>query len=343
MWALRDAAARAGYFGSGLQARGFFRRLADEVNTACQEKRLDCLPERASLMPPWRSEYLLPVVNKIVSGFSMLATFSEVSPNLVASSGSSANLLLFMDLTRERLSGWNMRARGWTVHASGRKLTAALVEPDTNKVVSTARFSFSPDVHQQFLRVNRDIISANSARFEVGGRCLRPCVVRISDESGVLADVPLKKGPTSWFANPLWVFIDETSSDIVLQQQVRLGEFKLFLLQNITAIYQLMTPYFSIAALVAFGIWLYRSIRNQMLTAIGLIIISITAALCTRLLILAIIDITSFRGMTVEYLSPLYPMALLCISLIIFDTLHGCSPKRDSQAKNLNPSRFPND
>lgn len=80
-----------------------------------------------------------------------------------------------------------------------------------------------------------------------------------------------------------------------------------------------------------------------MLTAIGLIIISITAALCTRLLILAIIDITSFRGMTVEYLSPLYPMALLCISLIIFDTLHGCSPKRDSQAKNLNPSRFPND
>ena len=324
MWALRDAAARAGYFGSGLQASGFFRKLADEVNTACQEKRLDCLPERASLMPPWRSEYLVPIVNKIVSGFSMLATFSGVSPDLVASSGSPANLSLFIDLTRERLSGRNMRARGWAVHASGRKLTAALVEPDINKVVSTARFSFSPDIYQRFLRMNRDIISANSARFEVGGRCLQRCVVRILDENGeVLADnVPLKKGPTSWFADPLWIFIDETSSsDTVPPQQVRLGEFKLSLLQKITAIYQLIIPYFSIATLVAFSIWLYQSIRNKALTTIGFIIISITAALCTRLLILAIIDITSFRCMIITYLSPLYPMALLCIGLIIFDTL----------------------
>ena len=321
MWALRDAAAEAGYFRSGPQATSFFQRLANEVNTACQEQRLGCLAERASLMPPWRSEYLVPVIEKIMFGFGMLATFSRVSPDPVPSNGSPAHLLLFQDLTREQLSGRGTTARGWIVHASGKQLTAALVEPDTNRVVSPARFHSSPDVYRHFLHANQNIASANNARFEVQGRCVRTCLLRISDESGTLADIPLKNGPTSWFADPLWTFIDEVSIDTLSPSQARLAELKLSLMEKITVVYQSTIPYIAMMAFVAIGFWLFQSIRNRTFTTIGLIATSIVAALCLRLLILAIIDVTSFKAVDVVYMSPLYPLFLLCCCLFINESV----------------------
>lgn len=318
IWALRVAVTEAGHFGSGAQAAGFFQRLADEVNTACQEKRLDCLAERASLTPPWRSEYLAPVIEKSISGFSMLATFSQVSPDPVPSTGTLAHLLLFQDMTREQLSGRGTmaRAQGWVVHASGKKLTAALVEPDFNRVVSPAWFDSSPDVYQHFLRANQDIASANNARFEVGGRCVRTCVLRVSDESGTLADIPLKKGP--WFAGPLSAFIDEVSSDVI-PPWARLEELKLSLLKKIAVAYQSTIPYLVIATLGAISLWLFQSIRRRRFTTLGLIATSIAAAICMRLLMLAIIDITSFDAVKIAYMSPLYPLWLLCCGLFAAD------------------------
>ncbi|HRY14453.1 MAG TPA: hypothetical protein P5330_01095 [Candidatus Competibacteraceae bacterium] len=320
MWALRDAVAEAGYFRSGLQAAGFFQRLANEINTACQEQRLDCLAQRASLMPPWRSEYLVPVIEKIMFGFTMLATFSRVSPDPIPSNGSPAHLVLFQDLTREQPSGRDTTARGWVVHASGRPLTVALVEPDTNRIVSPARFYSSPDVYQFFfLRANQNIASANNARFEVRGRCVRTCLLRISDEGRTLADISLKNGPASQFIDPLWAFIDETSSDTLLPSLARLAGLKLSLMEKIAVAYQLTIPCLAMTALAAISFWLFQSIRNRTFTAIGLIAASIAAAVCLRLLILAIIDVTSFKAVDVVYMSPLYPLFLLCCCLFIIE------------------------
>ncbi len=319
MWALRDAVTEAGHFGSGAQAAGFFQRLATEVNTACQEKRLDCLAERASLTPPWRSEYLAPVIEQIVSGLSILATFSQVSPDPVPSTGSPAHLLLFQDLTREQPSGQGTTIRGWVVHASGKKLTASLVEPDINRIVSPTRFSSSPDVEQLFLRANRNIASAKNAHFEARGYCIHPCVLRISDEAGTLADIPLKQGPTAWLSDPLWVYLDEVSIDAIPVRQTELEELKLSLLEKVTAAYQLTMPYLTMATLAAMGVWWFQSIRSRRFTAPGLVATSIAAAIGMRLLILAVIDVTSFYAVHVAYMSPLYPLWLLCCGLFAAD------------------------
>ncbi len=232
MWALRDAAAEAGYFGSGAQAAVFFQRLANEINAACREKRLDCLPKRASLMPPWRSEYLLPVMKTIFSGFKMLVTFSGVSPTPAPSRGPAVYLALFQDLARERLSG---------------QATSSAGERQTIGV------------------------------------------------AGI-----------------------ETPSP----RQTQLAKWKLSLLEKITVIYRSTIPYFAIATLVAIGVWLFRLIRLRKITTMGFIALIITIAICVRLLILAMIDVTSFLAIIPEYSSPLYPMALLCASLFVMDITH---------------------
>jgi hypothetical protein len=58
MWALRGAATAAGQYGSAKQADRFFRRIAVEVNAACDSGQIPCSARRLSLLPPIRAEWL---------------------------------------------------------------------------------------------------------------------------------------------------------------------------------------------------------------------------------------------------------------------------------------------
>ncbi len=58
IWALRDAVQLAGHYRSGAAALAFYERLAREINEACDDGRLSCLPPRATLAPPFRWHYL---------------------------------------------------------------------------------------------------------------------------------------------------------------------------------------------------------------------------------------------------------------------------------------------
>jgi hypothetical protein len=104
MWALRDCVAAAGYYSSGSSASNYYRRVAREVNAACADKSLDCGPERSSLMPPWRSEYEMPLLNTMAKAGVGLVRFDGFWPYPTSSEGPEDQLLLTRDLTRDRLS-----------------------------------------------------------------------------------------------------------------------------------------------------------------------------------------------------------------------------------------------
>jgi hypothetical protein len=63
IWAFRDAVMLAGYYQSTESSEFYYRRLASEINTACDEKKLDCGPARSTLMSPWHAEYTRPLFN----------------------------------------------------------------------------------------------------------------------------------------------------------------------------------------------------------------------------------------------------------------------------------------
>ena len=62
IWAVRSAAAINGYHRSAPEARAFYRRLAAELNAACDDGRLSCLPPRATLAPPFRMDDVPPTL-----------------------------------------------------------------------------------------------------------------------------------------------------------------------------------------------------------------------------------------------------------------------------------------
>lgn len=104
LWAFRDAVDAAGYHSSGSSALNYYGRLAREVNAACADQRLDCGAERASLMPPWRSEYAKPVLIAMVKAGVYMVRFDGFTPYPSPSEGSEDQLILFRDMTRDRLS-----------------------------------------------------------------------------------------------------------------------------------------------------------------------------------------------------------------------------------------------
>jgi hypothetical protein len=104
MWAFREATAKAGYHGTAAQALGFYRSLARELNQACDDGRLPAGPRRSGFLPPWRESQTGPFVRTVRDFTDFVVRFSRFSGRPPPSTGSSEELQLFRDLTRERLS-----------------------------------------------------------------------------------------------------------------------------------------------------------------------------------------------------------------------------------------------
>lgn len=58
MWALRDAVASTGHYRSARVADRYYKRLAIEINSACERRLIPCGPPRSGMLPVWRDHYL---------------------------------------------------------------------------------------------------------------------------------------------------------------------------------------------------------------------------------------------------------------------------------------------
>jgi hypothetical protein len=104
MWALRDAVAHAGYYRDARSARNFYKRLAREIDAACQQQPADCLPARQSLVPPWQTSYLDLTLQASADVFRTLATLGGARPSVGRSEGTPQQLAAFAFATNDTLA-----------------------------------------------------------------------------------------------------------------------------------------------------------------------------------------------------------------------------------------------
>lgn len=104
MWALRDAVAGAGHYKDAQSASAFYRRLADEIDQGCAQNGSVCLPARATLVPPWRDEYLRDTLLGTYLIYRTLTTFNMESPSFIASGGTPKQLQFFALVTNGPLA-----------------------------------------------------------------------------------------------------------------------------------------------------------------------------------------------------------------------------------------------
>jgi len=109
MWMLREAAAAAGHHSSATEARAYYARLGEEVNAACADGRLDCLPPRRTMLPPFRWDSVWPTIRTAGELLWFVATYETVDAArepmscLQDDCGHLPRYTSFLDLTRTSL------------------------------------------------------------------------------------------------------------------------------------------------------------------------------------------------------------------------------------------------
>ena len=213
-WAFRHAVARAGYYADGRKAMAFYRQLASEVDSACKAGKLDCLPARASMMPPWVPGYGRAMLNAFARAMLFTAGFDGMSADPAPSAGNDSTQALYRKLTHDRIAPLG--------------------------TVSDAR---------------------------VAGRAA---------------------------------------------ERVRL-------LDRALGLYQVVMPILALLALAAFIVQTVAAIRRRSIPDIWVVQAGLLGALLARLVIVSLIDITSFPAIGPLYLTAAYPVSILLVFLALYE------------------------
>ena len=79
-WALRRAAADAGYYSDANTAKEYFESLAAAINAACDDGKLEAGPRRSGTTPPIKAEYVLPTLREGFVNLGRVLTFRQAEP-----------------------------------------------------------------------------------------------------------------------------------------------------------------------------------------------------------------------------------------------------------------------
>ena len=113
IWAFRDSVAAAGFHKNGSEALGFYQKMGDEIDAACNSGQLNCrrkpnsLISSSSLVPPWRPEFnklVIPTFCSIILRSIAFEGFNASSES-VKSFGSADIMDLFSAVTGEEPLG----------------------------------------------------------------------------------------------------------------------------------------------------------------------------------------------------------------------------------------------
>ena len=100
MWALRDAVSRAGYYGNARLADGYYKRLARQIDTACDRGALPCLPPRSGFMPPLDLRDIAPLLGSLGHVAWDILLLGRAGPLVMPSTAAGADALAYAAVTR---------------------------------------------------------------------------------------------------------------------------------------------------------------------------------------------------------------------------------------------------
>ncbi|MBI5826977.1 MAG: hypothetical protein HZB22_04545 [Deltaproteobacteria bacterium] len=318
IWLFREAVSAVGRYESAKTAADYYRRISAEVNGACKDGRLECGPERASLSPPWDNRYLRPLLGSFKTGVVSLARFDGFSAASAPTVGPEELLEIFRDMTGGRLSSDGLlgqRLVGWAFSPDSPVYIS--VHNKEGEIISDGvKFSDSPDVYDHFLKDGKSFPNARKARFFITAHCAGGCYLYIKKGDAIVERTRFENLKSRWTPD-LYFTVDYVNNGFA--EQTRLRGMKERLLTEIARVYQRAVPVLSILALAAYIAATVLNIKNREVTDFYVISTALIMAIVIRLLILAMIEVSSFPAMYTVYMSSAYPLLLISSALIFID------------------------
>lgn len=107
IWALRDAVTSIGYYNkNAIETDKFYQSISQEIDKACDEKKLDCTSYRRSLVPAFRLSYVKPILKSFIQSFQVILTRDKIEPNKY-SEGDKQGIAFYADITHNRINPVN--------------------------------------------------------------------------------------------------------------------------------------------------------------------------------------------------------------------------------------------
>ena len=315
MWALRDAAAAAGHYSSGRDADAFYRRLADEINAACDRGSLSCLPFRATMAPPFRWHYVTDALTAVPALLRILVTVGNAEVGASPSSG--------LEFYIEHMA----------------ELVGPVSRPFVSVVAIIGRIDAKDGLPAMFMRdrsmaafrselVTRplDNVPATSpdrrlVEFELTTDCRRPTcdlVVKSGPDERVVQLAALAPGSLLHTADQdvsIRAILERGEGTHKAFAAQKLQRLQLSVARAIARGYTIAIPMLAILSLVGFVAAVVVKSPHSLPPGLLALTAACAAAVAARIALLAYLDVTSIWSINLLYLSPATPLFLCFVVL----------------------------
>ena len=305
IWALRDAAAQAGHYRTPGEASAFFGRLVSEVNEACRSGQLSCRGSPIPYMPRVSWLQIEQIPQRIAEAVILVSRPAQlIHLDSTPSSGELSDALDFLNHPAHNLpQGYLQRVRlsGWYYSKDGIWPRFDMQKPDGQSVPITLQFYPSPDIASHFGDTR-----AASNRFILETNCSPDCTLSIKRGDGTELRPSLRAllgvGPITGGGDGTFN-VDRFQTESPTRSDIRLRVSRL-IRQSVLAAYDPVLPYALGFGAVAFvGAVMLGSFRRSggMLLAVAA---TVWILLVSRIILLVLIDISSFPALELNYLTP---------------------------------------
>jgi len=320
MWALRDAVAAAGYATSGGNAMSFYRRIAEQINGACGEGRIDCFASRSSMMPPWRADYNSAFFQTFIDGMYATVTYQDFSAGRGQSQGPDKLLVLFRDLTRSpvypsRIDSY--KAGGWIFSENPSAVIQLVQREKEGSAIAELEMTASPDVERSFSLEGKLFPKAGISRFEIVDFDPSQTSLVVHHQGRKVLRIPLDGSINRVSEHGVHFHLDYLKKAVSLPAQMQMAEIKRNALRFIGKGYQFAIGWLAIAGVAVYLFAFFQSCRKKRLSDGFLIATALLGAVVMRIVVVSLISVTSFDAIDVIYLLPAYPLLLLFVILTL--------------------------
>ena len=305
LWAFRDAAARIGQHRDPNMAAAFYEAISQEVNGACAQGRLICARWMIPLVPPVTSAQIAEFPRRLLGTLETVAMIPPVPywlPQAEPLRGlelQEAEILSAPPYSPGRLVALD----GWYYRTGAAWFS---VEGEQSTQIARLERQASPDLERTF----HDAL-ATRQRFSLTLACAdEPCSVRVANADGASVEVPLDPGSlkpetTIEIGTARWHVDSVGFSPYTLRTRMQNR-----LLRTLPTLQHIYTALI-VAGMAAFIIGLVIStVKRHFTLQQGLVACFIAAAL-SRVVLIALVDATSFPATEYAYLFPAIPFAVI--------------------------------
>lgn len=318
IFALRDAVVMAGYHHDAVSAAAFYKRLSEEINVACDQKRLPCNIRRDTLAPPFPWQRLNEFWNAAMKSLWMIASLEASPIQPVYSKDPMGRLNIWNELLgkvaptaasvveKTVISGWL---------AYPQQMPALAIRTSGSQAHSfELELKPAPDVDNFLIRQGRQKMF--SRRFVLISDCVTEDCVLLAVAGDTLNKSwslsTLKAGGLK-LNDGFTLTVDSINREAKSSINMRpvLEALKLRIMNAYENIANKLFP--ALWSLATLGIFIYgiSKYREERLDILALLAMSALVAIITRVLLVAYVYVTAWASTDIRFILPAYGFGIV--------------------------------